>query len=597
MKVIRNKSILIALLFMFFTYSNPITVFAAQNIKNSGSTTDEINLEEEQDIEEVQDLSEIKIKYQSELKLGLDNLEDSIKITDICNKLNVNDIKTIKSWTSEFLYKPEYFYLQGYDLNYNYYKLNGTLESMTFIPKYRDNDKEKIIKYRTELNNKIEEIINLEIKDWYSDFQKEYAIVNYLLKNCQYDYEGYNKNDIQWECFTAYGALINNLSVCQGYAESLKLLLNACGIYCEVVTGTAGENDEGHAWNIVNIDGKYYQIDVTWMDTEGGNYKFEYFNITDDDMSQNHKYDKTNINQSINNDFKFFNDNINQSSYYNSKSYSNETALMYFLEDGKIVSKDIFGNNEKVIIDKSVTNITGIYDSYLVYTEIIDNQKILVRLNLLDNTKTIIKVFDEESILLCTLTENNLKVVSYNKDDSRDTNVFDLSDNKFEDSDYFEKNDSENNSNDNIIENDDIDSDNEKNDYTNNDIENEDKENNNIEDINKEDKNENKENYDESQGSEDKNNEENDYKDDKVEDKENEDEIIGDKDKDEEQELGDNKNNNDNDIKVDTSKEENRGNINSNNTGSEADTGDENVIYVILCSMICSLYFLKRNIN
>lgn len=172
MKVIRNKSILIALLFMFFTYSNPITVFAAQNIKNSGSTTDEINLEEEQDIEKVQDLSEIKIKYQSELKLGLDNLEDSIKITDICNKLNVNDIKTIKSWTSEFLYKTEYFYLQGYDLNYNYYKLNGTLESMTFIPKYRDNDKEKIIKYRTELNNKIEEIINTEIKDWYSDFKK-----------------------------------------------------------------------------------------------------------------------------------------------------------------------------------------------------------------------------------------------------------------------------------------------------------------------------------------------------------------------------------------------------------------------------------------
>ena len=70
------------------------------------------------------------------------------------------------------MYKTEYFYLQGYDLNYNYYKLNGTLESMTFIPKYRDNDKEKIIKYRTELNNKIEEIINTEIKDWYSDFKK-----------------------------------------------------------------------------------------------------------------------------------------------------------------------------------------------------------------------------------------------------------------------------------------------------------------------------------------------------------------------------------------------------------------------------------------
>ena len=37
-------------------------------------------------------------------------------------------------------------------------------------------------------------------------------------------------------------------------------------IKCIVVTGEAGKNGRmlPHAWNIVNIDGKAYQVDVTW---------------------------------------------------------------------------------------------------------------------------------------------------------------------------------------------------------------------------------------------------------------------------------------------------------------------------------------------
>lgn len=580
MKVIRNKSILIIILFMFFTYSNPITVFAAQNVEVNDNTLNKTDIDKNQELEDNRDLNEIKMKYQAELQNGLDNIEDIVRITDVCNKLYVDDIKIIKSWTSEFLYKPEYFYLQGYNLDYNYYQSTGELESMTFVPKYRDNDKEKIINYRTELNNKIEEIINSEIKEGYSDFQKEYAIVNYLLKNCQYDYEGYYKDDIKWECFTAYGALVNNLCVCQGYAESLKLLLNACGIYCEVVTGTAGEKNEGHAWNIVNIDGKYYQIDTTWMDTEGGEYKFEYFNLSDEKMSQNHYYDKTNINQSINDDFNFFNNNIKLSSY-NNKTYDNETELMYFLEDNKIISKDIYGDNKKIVVDDYVTNITGIFDGYLVYTEVMDNYKILVRLNLFDNTKTVIKVLDKESVLLCTLTESTLKIVSYNKDDTRDTIVFDLFEEQFEDSNFFKRNDiedsnnkddiSEDKTNEDKVYQDKIDEDKTQedndidNNYSINDTNNENKNDNTQEDIKKEEESKNDISVKEDTDDKDK---QPDFEDEGSED------------------------NNDY-FKGDTSKEDRDNNTIS---GSKADTGDNNVVYFVICSMICSLYFLKKEI-
>ncbi len=61
---------------------------------------------------------------------------------------------------------------------------------------------------------------------------------------------------------TAYGALANGSSVCQGYAMAYMYLLNRVGIenyYC-------ASEQLNHAWNIVYIDGKPYHVDVTFDD-------------------------------------------------------------------------------------------------------------------------------------------------------------------------------------------------------------------------------------------------------------------------------------------------------------------------------------------
>ena len=50
--------------------------------------------------------------------------------------------------------------------------------------------------------------------------------------------------------------------------------------YC---TGYAGTD---HAWNIVGLDDGYYNVDVTWDDTEGGQY--DYFNKTDEVYADTH---------------------------------------------------------------------------------------------------------------------------------------------------------------------------------------------------------------------------------------------------------------------------------------------------------------------
>lgn len=61
---------------------------------------------------------------------------------------------------------------------------------------------------------------------------------------------------------TAYGALANGSSVCQGYAMAYMYLLNRVGIKNYYVSS----DKLNHAWNIVYIDGKPYHVDVTFDD-------------------------------------------------------------------------------------------------------------------------------------------------------------------------------------------------------------------------------------------------------------------------------------------------------------------------------------------
>ena len=81
----------------------------------------------------------------------------------------------------------------------------------------------------------------------------------------------------------AYSAIENGRTVCAGYARAFQLLMQELGIPCFYCTGYAGE---AHAWNIVLLDGKYYNVDVTWDDTDPLTY--DYFNKTDAEFSDTH---------------------------------------------------------------------------------------------------------------------------------------------------------------------------------------------------------------------------------------------------------------------------------------------------------------------
>ena len=103
-----------------------------------------------------------------------------------------------------------------------------------------------------------------------TDYQKVKAIYDYICSNVTYDHDNLNDKSYSLK-YTAYAALINKTAVCQGYASLFYRLALDTGVDTRVISGEAGGP---HAWNIVKLNGKYYNLDSTW---DAGRSTYAYF--------------------------------------------------------------------------------------------------------------------------------------------------------------------------------------------------------------------------------------------------------------------------------------------------------------------------------
>ena len=109
-----------------------------------------------------------------------------------------------------------------------------------------------------------------------SEYEKISAIYSWVCDHVKYD-AVHRNNDHAHLRSTAYAAVIWRTAACQGYSVTLYRLLREAGIGCRVVTGTAQKVDsspEFHAWNIVELEGKWYHLDATW---DAGRENWDYF--------------------------------------------------------------------------------------------------------------------------------------------------------------------------------------------------------------------------------------------------------------------------------------------------------------------------------
>lgn len=109
-----------------------------------------------------------------------------------------------------------------------------------------------------------------------TDEEKELFIHNALIEKAEYATSSAMNQ-------SAYSALVSGDTVCAGYARAFQYLMQQVGIPCYYCTGYSGED---HAWNIARIDGKFYNVDVTWDDTDPATV--DYFNKTDAELVGTH---------------------------------------------------------------------------------------------------------------------------------------------------------------------------------------------------------------------------------------------------------------------------------------------------------------------
>ena len=149
---------------------------------------------------------------------------------------------------------PGIFYVDGY--KYTEYTRDEKVDKIVFAGNYLYNEDE-IARRQILIDEKAADIL-----EGMPDSKDEYVKIKYLydtlVTQTEYDIHSPDNQNI---C----SVFLNGKSVCQGYAKALQYLANRAGIKCSLVLGNV-VGGEGHAWNLVLVNGSWYYVDATWGD-------------------------------------------------------------------------------------------------------------------------------------------------------------------------------------------------------------------------------------------------------------------------------------------------------------------------------------------
>lgn len=103
------------------------------------------------------------------------------------------------------------------------------------MPNYRE-DKNLIREKVARVEKKIDEILNEIINDDMSELHKELMIHDYIVSTTKYDMRVEDIETMPVDSYNIYGLLINGRAVCEGYAGTMKVLLDRVGIDSMIVS-------------------------------------------------------------------------------------------------------------------------------------------------------------------------------------------------------------------------------------------------------------------------------------------------------------------------------------------------------------------------
>ena len=128
---------------------------------------------------------------------------------------------------------------------------------------------DEFIQMKSETASLVQNAVSYISPDGKTDYEIVCAVNDYLCDRVYYpESEPYAP-----VTHTAYGALHDGCAVCEGYACATKLILSSCGVESDIEVGVCTDGGD-HAWNLVKIDGVWYQLDICWNDGSGVRDKY-----------------------------------------------------------------------------------------------------------------------------------------------------------------------------------------------------------------------------------------------------------------------------------------------------------------------------------
>lgn len=115
-----------------------------------------------------------------------------------------------------------------------------------------------------------------------TDYEMEKAVYDWQVKYVNFAEESLapipDNDEDEDVSYLPYGVLKYREAICVGNATTFKLFMDCLGIPCMIIHST----EEGeHAWNLVQIDGDWYHVDITFDSMAGSEPMYTYFNVTD----------------------------------------------------------------------------------------------------------------------------------------------------------------------------------------------------------------------------------------------------------------------------------------------------------------------------
>lgn len=212
-------------------------------------------------------LSVSSATFEDTLLAGWDTLAERIDVSSFGYEIAEDQsfAQLFEDYVDVILAHPDRFNVRTY-LVVSY--VPATRQIMSISPFYLTKTKAKYQEMKSSYELGVSRALAC-ITDSMNDVSKVYALHDWLCDRATYNHDaatgGSEASDAYPKSFTSYGCMVEGLGVCQSYTLALSDLLNRAGVENSPLLVAV----MNHAWNMVELDGGWYNIDATWDDSEG----------------------------------------------------------------------------------------------------------------------------------------------------------------------------------------------------------------------------------------------------------------------------------------------------------------------------------------